>query len=402
MYAGLEALKITDHVYWVGAIDWELRDFHGYATGRGSTYNAFLVCGERIALIDTVKKPFKGEMLARIRSVIDPGEIDYIVVNHAEMDHTGSLPEVIAEVAPEKVLASSPCVKALQDHFHLTGGVQAVKDGERLSLGNLTLTFLETRMLHWPDSMFTYCEDEKVLFSQDAFGSHLATSRRYADEIDPDVVKFESAKYYANILLPYSGLVEKLLARVAALGLRPAFVLPDHGPFWRRDIDTLLGWYAAWAEQRPERRAIVVYDTMWGSTAAMAKVIGEGLARTGVETTVMPLHGSHRSDVATALLGAGALLVGSPTINNGMFPTVADLLTYLKGLKPRNLAGAAFGSYGWSGEAVGEINEYLAGMKVERAGEGLKVKYVPRPEALGECVALGELVGRTLNERCGA
>ncbi len=401
MAAELQALKITDHVYWVGAIDWELRDFHGYATGRGSTYNAFLVLGEKVALIDTVKQRFKDEMLARVRSVIDPREIDYIIVNHAEKDHSGSLPEVIAEVAPEKVLASTAGVKGLQDHFHGLVGLAAVKDGERLSLGNLHLTFFETRMLHWPDSMFTYVEEDGVLFSQDAFGSHLATGRRWADEVDQDVLRYESAKYYANILLPYSNLIKKLLAKVQALGLRPAFVLPDHGPLWRRDFDRLLGWYAQWAEQRPGRKAVVVYDTMWDSTAAMAGTIAEGLMRTGVETLVMPLHGSHRSDVATALLGAGALLVGSPTINNGMFPTVIDVLSYLKGLKPQNLVGAAFGSYGWSGEAVGEINEYLAAMKAEQAHEGLKVKYVPRAEALAECMALGEAVGKKLMERCG-
>jgi len=397
----LKAVKVTDRVWWVGAVDWSLRDFHGYATGRGSSYNAYLVLAEKVTLIDTVKRPFKDEMLSRIGSVIDPKRIDYIISNHAEMDHSGCLPEVTDIVRPEKVFASSQGVKALRAHFHLSEeAVTPVKDGETLSLGDVTLTFIETRMLHWPDSMFTYLADERLLFSQDAFGMHLASVERFADEIDESILEFEAAKYFANILLPYSPLILKLLEKVRASGLQIDVIAPDHGPIFRKNIDWILQRYAQWALQKPTRKAVVVYDTMWQSTEKMARAICEGLAAGGAAAKLMPLKGSHRSDVATEILDAGALLVGSPTINNTIFPTVADVLTYLKGLRPRNLIGAAFGSYGWSGESVDRINAILKEMKVELVSEGVKVRYVPDDAALLQCRDLGILVAEKLQAMC--
>ncbi len=391
------AVQVTDRVYWVGAIDWGVRDFHGYATQRGSTYNAYLVLADKIALVDTVKAPFVGELLARIGSVVDPGRIDYVISNHAEMDHSGGLPEVLAAARPEKVFASTLGVKALSEHFSLPSEVTAVKDGESLSLGGATLHFVEARMLHWPDSMMTYLAEDRVLLSNDAFGMHLASSRRFADEIEAATLEREAARYYANILLPLSPLVGKLLEKVGKLGIAIEVVAPSHGPIWRKDSGRVVDWYAGWAAGKANRKAVVAYDSMWQSTAAMARAIGDGLAAAGVETRVMPLRESHRSDVATELLQAGALLVGSPTLNNGVFPTVADALSYLKGLKPRNLVGAAFGSYGWSGEAVGQIEEALREMKVEPASEGLRVKYVPDRESLSECSALGRRVAEHIH-----
>ncbi len=384
-----KAVKVTDKVYWVGAIDWGIRDFHGYLTERGTTYNAFLVLADKITLIDTVKPPFQSELLGRIASVVDPKEISYVVSNHAEMDHSGSLVGVIEAVQPEKVFASSMGRKALKEHFHLDNEIVAVKDRESLSLGNLSLTFLETRMLHWPDNMFSYMPEDNLLFSQDAFGMHLATSERFADEIEESILEYEGAKYFANILLPMSALVIKLLKKVGELNLPIDIIACDHGPIWRQDLDKIIGWYSEWAEQKPTNKVVVVFDTMWFSTAKMAEAIAEGLMAGGAQPKLLPLKSNHRSNVATEILDAGALVVGSPTLNNNMYPTVADLLTYLKGLKPKNLVGAAFGSYGWSGEAVGQVRGMLEEMKIDLVDEGLRVKFVPDGDALSQCYELG-------------
>ncbi|MCK4413168.1 MAG: FprA family A-type flavoprotein [Candidatus Eisenbacteria sp.] len=394
-----QATKVSERIYWVGAIDWGLRDFHGYATSRGTTYNAYLILDDRITLIDTVKAQFRDEMLSRIASVIDPSEIRCVISNHAEMDHTGCLPEVIAAVRPETVLASAQGRKALIRHFHWDREIAIAGDGERLSLGDLTLRFTSTPMLHWPDSMFTYVEEEGVLFSNDAFGMHLATSERFVDEVEPAIWRAEAAKYYANILLPFSSLVTKLLARLPQLDYDLKVIATDHGPIWRHEPQQILRLYEQWALQQPTRKAVVVYDTMWKSTEQMARAVGEGLAAVGMTVHQMPLSGTYRSDVATELLQAGAFLVGSPTINGQIFPTVADVLTYLKGLKPQNLIGGAFGSYGWSGEAVAQLEDHLREMKISLADEGVRVQYVPDAEALAQCRSLGTAVGSRLGEQ---
>ena len=398
MNSSFQAVQISEHVHWVGAIDWAIRNFHGYATSRGSTYNAYLITGEKTILVDTVKGPFREEMMARIGSLVDPGDIDVIVSNHAEMDHSGSLPQVIDTIKPEKIFASAMGAKALQDHFHLNGGITAVKDGQTIRLGDKNLTFLETRMLHWPDSMMTYLAEDRVLFSQDGFGMHLASGERFADQIEDWVLELEAAKYYTNILLPYSPLISKLIGRLPELDLDIAIIAPDHGPVWRTDLDRIIGFYAHWAEQKPTRKAVVVYDSMWGSTEKMARSIADGLRAGGAVARLLPLGSAHRSDVAAEVLEAGALLVGSPTINNQLFPTVADVLSYLKGLKPRNLIGAAFGSYGWSGESVRLIREVLDEMEVAAAGEDLKIKYVPDESALTRCFSMGSAVAEKLTQ----
>ena len=395
-----KAVRVSDHVYWVGAVDWGIRDFHGYLTERGTTYNAFLIMADKITLIDTVKPPFLGELLARIGSVLDPREISYIVSNHAEMDHSGSLLEVIDVVQPDKVFASSVGCKHLKEHFHLDREWVAVKDGESLSLGNLSLTFLETRMLHWPDNMFSYLAEEKLLFSQEAFGMHLATSQRFADEVEESVLKYEGAKYFANILLPFSALVTKLLKKVGELDIDIDIIACDHGPIWREDLEKIIGWYSTWAQQKPTMKAVVVFDTMWHSTTLMAEAIAEGLVAGGAQPILMPLKSNHRSNVATEIMDAGALVVGSPTLNNNMYPTVADMLTYLKGLKPKNLVGAAFGSYGWSGEAVGQVRGMLEEMKIDLVDEGLRVKFVPDDDALSQCYELGLKLAEKIKKLC--
>ncbi|MEO0081023.1 MAG: FprA family A-type flavoprotein [candidate division WOR-3 bacterium] len=391
------AVRVSEHVYWVGAIDWGLRDFHGYTTHRGSSYNAYLILADKVTLVDTVKRGFADELLARTASVIDPRRIDFIVSNHAEMDHSGSLPEIIQAVQPEKVFASAMGVKALAAH-NLAQQIEAVGNGSSLNLGNLTLRFWETRMLHWPDSMVSYLVEDQVLFSQDGFGMHLASSERFADEVDPWILRYEAAKYYANILLPYSPLVTRLLATIKELGIPIACIAPDHGPIWRKGLE-VLEWWREWAEQKPTKKAVIAYDTMWKSTELMARAIAEGLVETGATVKLAGMHGSTRSDVATELLEAGAFLVGSPTINNNMFPTVADLLCYIRGLKPKNLVGQAFGSYGWSGEGVKQVREELARMGVELVGEPVAINYVPNQSALQACRELGRAVGRRMQER---
>jgi flavorubredoxin len=397
-----KAVRISDHVYWVGAIDWHIRDFHGYATQHGSTYNAYLIVADKITLMDTVRAPFREELLSRISSVVNPGDIDYIVSHHAEMDHSGSLPRIIEEIRPANVYASVMGAKALKEHFGLEG-VIPLKSGDTLDLGNMRLSFMETRMLHWPDSMFSYLEKDGVLFSQDAFGMHLASAERFVDEIDDSILDYEAATYYANILMPFSQQVLKLLDDVKKSGLDIRTIAPDHGPVRRGEIDTILKSYEQWARQAPTNKAIVLYDTMWHSTEMMARAIEEGLLEEGARVKVISMHASLRSDAAYEILDAGALVAGSPTLNNNIFPTMADVLTYLKGLRPQNLVGAAFGSYGWSGEAAGHTHDILAGMKVDPVAEPLRVKYVPGGDDLKHCVDLGRTVAHKLKEvtTCG-
>lgn len=394
------AARVSDRVYWVGALDWARRDFHGYATFRGTSYNAFLILADKITLIDTVHAQFSEEMFSRISSIIDPTKIDYIISNHSEMDHTGCLPQAIERMRPEKVFASERGAKTIEAHFHGGYNVTPVKDGETLSLGNMTVSFLGTPMLHWPDSMFTYLAGERILFTQDGFGMHLAFSERFADTIDSVILEYEAKKYYANILLPFSPTVAKTIEKAAALDI--AMIAPDHGPIWRKDIETVMGWYSKWASQAPTDKAVIVYDTMWGSTQAMAGAIEDGLVSSGIQVRSMRLRENHRSDIATELLDAGAIIVGSPTLNNTIYPTVADMLAYMKGLKRKNLLGAAFGSYGWSAEAPVQITDALRAMHIETVCAPLCIEYVPDKEALAKCRALGAWVAEKIREHTHA
>ena len=387
------ALEVKPGIYWVGAIDWRLRDFHGYSTELGSTYNAFLVVDDHVTLFDTVKATHTDEMLWRIGQVVDPGKIDTIVVNHAEMDHSGSLGRMIETVRPERVFASPACEKALKAHFHHQGWpVQVVKSGDRFNLGRRNVTFLETKMLHWPDSMFSYLEEDRLLISSDAFGQHYATSERFDDEVDQGELIHQSAKYYANILNPYSPLVAGLLQQVAKMGLQIDMIAPDHGVIWRKDPGRILSAYEGWSAQISRDKAIVVFDSMWHSTEKMAEAVGQGLIEKGVSVQVMDLHGWHRSDVVTELLDARGFVLGSPTLNNGILPRMADLLCYARGLRFTGKVGAAFGSYGWGGEAVKLLNGTLDDMKVRRVHDGLRVQYVPTEGDLESCRDLGRTV----------
>ncbi|WP_217704973.1 FprA family A-type flavoprotein [Victivallis sp. Marseille-Q1083] len=395
----LKAVKITEKVYWVGAIDWDIRNFHGYATQRGTTYNAFLVLDEKVTLIDTVKAPFFSELMARISSVIDPKKIDYIVSNHSEMDHSGSLPAAVQAIQPEKVFASPMGEKDLKGHFHDALNLTVVKTGDKISLGSNNLSFVETKMLHWPDSMVSYLDGEKILFSQDAFGMHLAGTPLYADEYPSYIIETEAKKYFANILLLQAPKILDLLNQLPGLNLDIRLLAPDHGPLWRRDIGRILELYRQYALQEGKRKAVVIFDTMWHSTEKLAASITDGIRQAGIEVEQICMASSDRSAVMTRLMDAGLLVVGSPTMNNNVFPTVADVLTYMRGLKPQNLLGGAFGSFGWSGEAPKQIAQELTNMGVEQPLAPLTVKYVPTGEDLARAFEFGNQLGGRLVAR---
>lgn len=395
----MKPIELAKNVYWVGAVDWLTRDFHGYSTNRGTTYNAYLIIDEKVTLIDCVKKQHKSDLLHRIRNIIDPKKIDYIVVNHVEMDHSGSLPDMIELIKPEKVICSKMGHKAILKHFHQNDWpFHIVTPGEEMSLGEKTLSFLETRMLHWPDSMFTYLKEDEILFSSDAFGQHLATSERFDDEVNQDVLMFECAKYYANILTLYSPLVKKLIAKVQEMNLPIKMIAPDHGVVWRTNPGKILEAYSRWCVHEGRGNALIIYDTMWHSTEMMAKAVADGLQDEGIGYKLINLQVNHRSDVMTDVLEASAIILGCSTLNNGMLPRMAGFLMYMRGLRPTNKIGAAFGSYGWSGEAVKLMNAAMTEMKFTICHEGQRVQYVPEHPELSECVELGRTVGRTLND----
>jgi len=395
--------ELAKGIYWVGAVDWDVRDFHGYSTYRGTTYNAFLIIDEKVTLFDTVKRSHLDDLLRHIRAIIDPAKIDYLVVNHVEMDHSGSLPELMEIIQPEKLICSPMGHKAILDHFHRRDWpYEIVKSGDEVSLGKRTIQFLETRMLHWPDSMFSFIKEDGILFSSDAFGQHYATSERFDDEVPLAEVMHESAKYYANILYLYSHLVQKLLATVAELDLGIKMIAPDHGVIWRSHLDKILAAYKDWSSGVCREKALVIYDTMWHSTEEMAKSIAAGLEETGVSTELINLKVHHRSDIMTRVLDAKAIILGSPTLNNGLLPRMAGFLMYMRGLKPFNKVGAAFGSYGWSGESLKLLNSSLEEIKIELIEEGMRHKYVPDSAVLDDCVAMGRRIGETVKTRTAA
>jgi flavorubredoxin len=378
---GMKPVEIKKNIYWVGGIDWSLRNFHGYLTQRGSTYNAYLVIDDKVTLIDTVKHYLCDEMIERISAVIDPSKIDYIIANHVEMDHSGSLPRM-RKVAPGAEVITSPNgQKGLQEHFDPKAEYRVVQSGETLNTGKHTFSFVHTPMVHWPDNMVTYLADQEILFSNDAFGQHLATSERFDDEYPLDIILHEARKYYANIVLPYGAQVKKALE--AASGLKISTVAPSHGLIWRRHISDILDSYGEWCSNKTVNKAVIVYDTMWHSTKEIAFSIQRVFENRGCATRMMGLQENHISDVMTEIIDARFVCVGSPTLNNNMLPTVAAFLTYMKGLVPKQRIGLAFGSYGWGGQSIGQVDETLKSCGFEMI-ESIRCKYVPRREILGE------------------
>ena len=376
----LKAIEVKKGIYWVGAVDWSMRSFHGYSTRRGSSYNAYLILDEKITLIDTVKAPFVAELLERISSVVDPKEIDYIVSNHVEPDHSGSLP-IMAKCCPNaKIVTSAPNgLKGLTGRYGELP-YQAVKTGETLALGKRTLSFVATPMLHWPDSMVTYCPEEKLLFSNDAFGQHLAANRRFDDENDFHIIMEEAKKYYANILMLYGKQAQTALAALGALPIE--MILTGHGVSWRAHIPEILDAYKKWSAGELEEKAVVVFDSMWGSTERLARAITDAFTAKGVPVAYFDLRADHISDVITEVLTAKYLAVGSPTINNQMMPPVAAFLCYLKGFVPKGRKAFAFGSFGWGGQSVGLVEDELKAAGCEICLEKIRVKDVPTQDDL--------------------
>ncbi len=392
----MKPIEIANGIYDVGVNDWNISDFHGYSTPYGTSYNAFLIIDEKIALIDTVKTEFADELLYNIAKVVDPKKIDLVVSNHTEMDHSGSLARIMHRIGEEKPLYCSKMGKKnLARHFRQRMNYQAMESGQELSIGKRTLTFIETRMLHWPDSMFTYLKEDHILFSSDGFGQHYAGHEKFDEQIG-DAIMPHAKKYFANILLLYSPLILKLVDKVTEMGLPIDMICPDHGVIWRKDPTKIINAYVRWSGQEPKKKALVIYDTMWHSTERMANAIAAAISAEGVDVRPMYLRKWHRSDIMTEVLDAKAIVVGSPTLNNGLFPTLADFLTYMKGLKPKGKIGAAFGSYGWSGEAVKLIEKELQEINIDIVEPGLRVQYVPGNDALEACADFGRKIGKAV------
>lgn len=392
----MKSLEIADGIYCVGVNDWSISDLHGYSTPFGTSYNAYLVIDKKITLIDTVKNQFADELLMNIAEIVDPEKIDLVISNHTEMDHSGSLDHVMRRIGEDKPLYCSKMgLKNLPLHYRQKWNYQGVESGQELSIGKRTFTFLETQMLHWPDSMFSYLKEEKILFSSDAFGQHYASKVKFDDQIDDDIM-VHAKKYFANILLPYSPLIIKLAEKISSMDLEIKMICPDHGIIWRSEPSKIINSYVIWSKQEPQKKAVIVYDTMWHSTEKMANAIASGISASGVDVRPMYLRKWHRSDIVTELLDAKAIIMGSPTLNNELFPTLSDFITYIKGLKPQNKIGAAFGSYGWSGEAVKLIEKEFETMNFKISNPGLKIQYVPDQQGLANCYDFGEQIGKAI------
>jgi flavorubredoxin len=395
----MKLLEIKKGIYWVGAVDWNVRDFHGYSTWDGTTYNSYLMVDDKITLFDGVKNEYTDALIAGISEIVDPARIDYLVVNHVEPDHSGAIPKLVEIIKPEKIFCSDMGRKSLLGHYHHSEWpYQVVKSGDEVMLGRRKVIFQEARMLHWPDSMLAYLPNEKLLISNDAFGEHLATTERFDDEVDNNRLMQQAAKYYANILWPYSPLVQKIIKTIVDLKWDFDMIAPDHGVVWRKNPGQIIAAYAKWSEYQAGNRVLVVYESMWKSTEKMAARITQGLADAGMDVRQYRLEINHRSDIVADFLEARGLVLGSPTLNNQFMPQMADFLSYLQGLKPGKKVGAAFGSYGWSGEAVRLINEYLKNMNFQLAEEGLRHQWVPTPEALQSSYEMGGRIAQAVKD----
>ena len=378
----MKAVEIKKNIYWVGAIDWSMRSFHGYQTGRGTTYNAYLIIDDKITLIDTVKDSFAEELLARISSVIDPAQIDYIISNHVEPDHSGSLAILTQQCPKAKIITSLPNgLKGLKARYGELP-YEGVKAGDQLDIGKRKLQFVPTPMLHWPDSMVTYCPEEKILFSNDAFGQHLASSQRFDDENDLSTVLFEARKYYANILMLYGRQAQTSLQALGGLDIE--LLATGHGVIWRSHIPEILACYQKWSACEVEERAVVVFDSMWHGTETIAHTIAEAFQQRNIPCSLYDIKKNHLSDIVTDIFTAKYLAVGSPTINNQMMPTIASFLCYLKGLAPKNHLGFAFGSYGWGGQSIAQVESELKAAGIEIILPNIRIANTPTAEQLAK------------------
>ncbi len=388
---------LKEGVNWVGVVDWNIRDFHGYITSRGSTYNAYLISDEKIALIDTVKHAFSNELIENISELTSLEKIDYIIVNHVEMDHSSSLP-IIAKLAKNaKIISSQRGKDALIEHYGADFNVvETVKSGDELKLGKRTLRFIEAPMLHWPDSMFTYIIEDKILMPNDAFGQHFAGSGRFDDEVDECELMQEAKTYYANILIPFAPLITRKIQEIVQMGIPIDIIAPSHGIIWRKDPSKIINAYLNWSSGAAKQKAVVVFDTMWGSTDKMARAIADGLTSGGIEVKLLKLRATDNTDVVTEILDAKMVVVGSPTLNNQMFPSLGSFLTYITGLKPKGKIWGFFGSYGWGGGAVRDMTEMAKKAGFEVYESNVEVKYVPDKEDLKKCFDFGQKIAQKI------
>ena len=394
------AKKITDKVTWVGKVDWELTTFHGdeLSTHRGSSYNAYLVRDQKVALIDTVWKPYDREFVTRLKQEIDLKDIDYIIMNHNEIDHSGALVELMREIPDVPIYCTAKGEAIIRGHYHQDWNFVNVKTGDTLSLGENTLTFIEATMLHWPDTMFTYLSGENILFSNDGFGQHFASESLFDDKVDLCEIMYEAEKYYANILNPFSMMAKKKVADLLAMNLPIDLICPSHGVIWRKNIPLIIEKYQQWADAYQTDQVTIVYDTMWQSTRLMAQAIADGIRTASPDTTVMLMNAAHddKNDILTQMFRSKAVLVGSPTVNNGFTYAIAGILEMAKGLKFKKKKAAAFGSYGWSGEASKLIAEHLQKAGFEIVNEGFRTLWVPDADALKQAHDYGEAFAAAL------
>jgi len=388
----MSALKILPDIYSVGVIDWNVRVFHGhtYSTNRGSTYNAYLILDEKIALVDTVYGPFAGELIENIKEIIPVEKIDYVIANHVETDHSGALPAIMKLCPKAKVLGTEKCKEGLYKHYYGSWDSQVVKSGDKLKLGKRTLTFLEAPMIHWPDSMFTYCPEEELLLPNDAFGQHYATSERFDDEVDQCALMDEAVKYYANILWPLGSIILKKIEEVQKLNIPIRMIAPSHGIIWRRDPMKIIKAYVSWAKNETKPKIVVAYESMWGATEKMARKIVEGIADAGISVKLFDVATSDRTEIIKEMLDAKGFIFGSSTHDNDMLPNIAGFLELVKGLRPKNRAIGIFGSYGWAGGAAKEIEGVLGEGGMELTVPSLTEKYVPDENEIKRCYEYGK------------
>lgn len=388
----MKPFEIKKGIYWVGVVDWNMRSFHGhtYTTKRGSTYNAYLIVDEKIALVDTVYGPFAKELIEKIREIVPPEKIDYVIANHVETDHSGAMPALMKLCPKAKVYGTQKCKEGLYRYYYENWDFQVVKTGDTLKLGKNTLTFIEAPMIHWPDSMFTYCREEELLMPNDAFGQHYATTTRFDDEVNACELMEEAKKYYANILWPLSSMIARKLDDLQKMNLPINMIAPSHGVIWRKDPMKIVNAYAGWAKNTTVPKAVIVYETMWGSTEKMARKIAEGMLDAGVEVKIYDIAATDKTEVITDMLDAKGFLVGSSTHDNDMLPTIAGFLELLKGFKAKNRVTGVFGSYGWAGGAVAEIEEVLAEGGIGAAIPSISCKYVPDENDLKGCYQFGK------------
>ncbi len=387
-------ITLKENIDWVGYIDWTVRDFHGYKTESGTTYNTYLIRDEKNAVIDSVRAPYAGKYLERISALAPLESIDYIVCNHAEPDHSGGLPAAM-EACPNAVLVcNAKCKTALEKHYDTSSWRWlVVEDGDTLSLGKRTLQFINTPMVHWPESMFTYVPEDKLLFSMDAFGQHYASAFRFDDEESLDVILHEAKAYYANIVMLYGRPISQTMERAAELDIE--MIAPSHGVIWRSHLKEVFEAYQKYVVCKPRPKIIVLYATMWKATEKMAEAILEGAQECNVEARFYNVDTTHATTIATEVLDSAAVAIGSPTLNNSLMPKMAGVLTYLSGLRPTNKRGFAFGSYGWSKRGgASAVEDSMKEMKIELMREPLRSQYVPSEDVLEECREAGRMMGK--------